>query len=258
MGGDLNAFQTQLRLPASADHDGQTGHRADDDGVDKGTGHGNQALTGEILGLSGGSGNRRRTQTGLVGEDTAGDTLLHSDQHRTDRTAGHSAGIECTGNNLHHGGGDLGHIANQQDQSKQNVQHGHERHHNLCHLGDTLQPADDDQTHADGQHDAGAHQQHVGLNTENGKGLAGLIRIKEVGNSGGNAVDLGKGTDTQQTGAGAEDGKQHSQPLPLGAHAALNVVERAAQCVTILIQLTEADGQIPFGKLGRHTEESRN
>ena len=68
-------------------NDAQAGHGTYNDGIDKGTGHGNKTLTCRFLGLSGSGSDRCASQTCLIGEDAAGNSFLHGDEHSTEGTA---------------------------------------------------------------------------------------------------------------------------------------------------------------------------
>lgn len=81
--------------------------------------------------------------------------------------------------------------------------------------------------------------------------------VKEVLRGGGNAVDLRNGSDTQKARRGTQKCKSFGQPFPVFAHAALDVIKRAAQHMTVFINAAVFDGQKAFGIFGGHTEKSR-
>lgn len=66
-----------IALPYAGQYECQSGHRADDDGIDERTCHRDEALFRRVFGLGGSCGNRCRTEAGLIGEYAAGDTVLH-------------------------------------------------------------------------------------------------------------------------------------------------------------------------------------
>ena len=82
--------------------------------------------------------------------------------------------------------------------------------------------------------------------------------VKEVLRGGGNAVDLRNGSDTQKARRGTQKCKSFGQPFPVFAHAALDVIKRAAQHMTVFINAAVFDGQKAFGIFGGHTEKSGN
>ena len=69
-------------------NDAKAGHGTYNNGIDKGSGHGNQTLTCRLFGLSCSGSDRCASQTGLIGEDTAGNSLLHGNEHGAKGTAG--------------------------------------------------------------------------------------------------------------------------------------------------------------------------
>ena len=74
--------------------------------------------------------------------------------------------------------------------------------------------------------------------------------------SAGNRVDLRERADAEQAHAHAEEREHLRQPAPPHAHAALDVVERAAQNVPrLLVDATVLHGQQALGELRGHAEQ---
>ena len=63
--------------------------------------------------------------------------------------------------------------------------------------------------------------------------------------------------DAEKPHAHAEDGKEHRQPLELGSQAALDIVKRSAERMTVGIDLAVFDREDAFGELCRHAEKRR-
>ena len=129
-------------------------------------------------------------------------------------SAGHRLGIESAFHDGSQSTGDLLKIEAQKQHAERDVNNSHKRHHHLGYLGDPAQAADDYQSHADGNDHAGDNHGVGIIYAKNGDGMAG-IGIKEIFYRGGNSVNLGKGADTEQAHAHAEEGEHLGEPLPI-------------------------------------------
>ena len=245
----------------SAGHDqSKAGHGADYDGVKERAGHGNETLTHGLLRLSGCSGDRCGTEAGLVGEDTACDALLHGDEDGAEHAAGSSVKAESGTEDDHERTGDLVKVGQQQDKGEAHVEHDHDGDDTLGDAGDALDAADDHQADQHGNHDTADDGGDGVIHAEDAD-REGLLGIEEVRDGGVNGVHLGESTDAEQAYAHAEEGEDLSEPAPadLGqtlAHAALDVVERAAQHVAgVLVDAAELDGKQTLGVLRCHAEQ---
>ena len=67
------------------------------------------------------------------------------------------------------------------------------------------------------------------------------IRIKAIFHCGSDTIDLCKGTDTEQTNTGTEEGKNFGKPTPSVSHPVFNIVERTAENMAFVIDCTVFD-----------------
>ena len=142
-------------------------------------------------------------QTGLVGEHAARHAVTDGQPHR-----GPGKAALCRGQRLaddqHENFGHAVDVDHNDDQSRDDIKDGHERHQFAGYGADALDAAD--------EHDANQHEQDAGR--EPG-------RNAELGQRAGNGVGLGHVADAEarQT---AEDGEQGAQPQPVFAQADAN------------------------------------
>ena len=202
-----------------------------------------------ILGIGAGVGTGPGTEAGFIGENTAGNTLLHADKEAANNTAGHSSRIEGTLDDRSKHCGNLIGLHNDQANAQNHIQQSHGGNQLFGDLTDTLDAADEDQSHDD----ADEH-------TDDQVAACGAVHAQQtvVDQSGvdssGDGVDLGGIAGTEDS-ADAEEGIQVSQPHPLTAEAILDVVHGAADIVALVIALPVMDRQGNFGKLGSHAQQ---
>ena len=130
--------------------DAKTSHGTHDNGIDKGSGHGNQTLAGRFFGLCCSCSDRSASESGFIGEDTAGDPLLHGNKNRAKCTAGSGPKSKRTLDDLGKCSRNAGSIQNQNNDAGCNVENCHKRYYNRRNTCDTLNAAKHDQSHADG------------------------------------------------------------------------------------------------------------
>ncbi len=227
-----------IAAPHPGHHQGQAGHGADDDGVDEGTGHGDQPLlhTGVCLGRRRRDG--RRAQSRLVGEDPARHPGLNG-QHDagTNEATGRRVAGEGTpdhqSDRLRQGSG----IVHQHAEASNDVEDGHERHHLARHAGDGLDAPQCHQRHDQGQHH-GCH--FTGYREGEAHGVTDGVHLRES-------------TDPEEGDADAEQGKQLGQRP--GAEPLLQIVHGAASHLAVGILLAIFDRQQTLGVLGSHAKQ---
>ena len=126
------------------------------------------------------------TETGLIGEDAAGNTLLHGDKRSAYHTAGHSGGIERTPEDGGESGGQVFPVDDDNTETQHDIQQCHQGDHTLRHMADALDAAQQDQTDQNGDDDAEDEIE--------GGGAAGFhcAKADEGGiNGGDDGIDLG-------------------------------------------------------------------
>ena len=231
----------QVAGPGAADDDGQAGHGADDDGIDKGTGHRNKALFCRPFGFRCSCYDRSRAQTGFVGINAAGDTTAHC-QHNsgTGKAACCRSTVEGTvDNQLNCCRQSIG-IKYQHRNGCDNINSSHERNNLACYVSNGLQTADNNNSNKNSQDCC----YNVFGNAE------GYINNRS------DCIYLSKGTAAQAGSHNTEDREHYSQGLEFFAQALFNVVHRTAGSVAVFIIGTILNSQHAFGIFGCHTEES--
>ena len=190
-------------------------------------------------------------EAGLVGEDAAGDALLHTEKDAADGTARKGCGVKRP----HHDG--LQHrreppdVQDDHAQCQHHIEQGHKRHQLLRDAADPLDAAQQHHGHQHGhQH---AHDQVE--RRQNALQLPGIGQHRRVDGRD-DGVDL-RGVAGAEHGQHAEQGVEHRQPLPLGAKAVLHIIHGAAHQLPVLIPLPEMHRQRDFGHLGTHSQQSR-
>ena len=234
----------------AAQQDHQRGQGADDDGIHKHFKDAVKPLLGGIVGIGAGMGDGSGTQTGFVGEDAAGNALLHAHKEAAHHAAGKGGGVERT---LKDGGEHSGHpVDAQHDQTdaQHDVQHRHHRHQLFGNTADALETADQDQPDDDADRDTDDQ-------VARGEGICAedVVVDQRSVDRGGNGVYL-RGVAGAEHGAHAEEGIQVGQPHPLFTQTVLDVVHGAAHIVAVFVALAEVDSQRYFGKLGAHAQQS--
>ena len=186
--------------------------------------------------------NRRRTETGFIGEDAAGETLLH--RHHDGITKEAPADTlegEGTGKNPAKHCRDLADAHDDQDDTGQNVEHRHEGNKKLGDFADALDAAQSDQCNHKRDQEAGQHRREV----------------EQVSQRAGDLTALGNVADTEG-GKAAQQTEDNCQPLPFFPDSVFNIVHRAAVVDAVLILDAVLHGKDDFGVLGHHAEEGSN
>ena len=229
-----------VALPDAREYEREARHGADDDCVDEGTRHRDQALLSRPLRLGGSGGNRRGAKAGLVGEDAARDAVLYGHH---DRGAGEAAGgcgtREGVADDHGDGGRDLVEVEDDQAEADGDIRQGHERHDTRGDLGDALQAAERDGGDEDGQDDVRREFREA----------EGNLHAVDDG------VDLREGADAEVSDTDAGEREERRERLPLLAHAVADVEHRAAGNLALLVDGAEFDGQEAFRILRGHAEE---
>ena len=130
----------------AGDDNHQPGHGTDHQGIDKRLHHRHQSFAHRLVGAGGGVRHRRGAETGLVGEQPAGDTPADGFAHRG---AAYRPGIECVLENRDERGRDRGKMVGQHQQRGGDIQDRHEGHQCARDLGDAFDAAEYDQPHRD-------------------------------------------------------------------------------------------------------------
>ena len=180
------------------------------------------------------------TQTGLVGEDAAGEALTHGDHDGVAKdTAAHSLKAECGSEDGAESSGDVRGAQDDDADTGGHVEHGHEGNQERGDLADALGTAQNHDADDDGQQHAGELRLQAEQAVHGAGDLAGLSDVAD--------------TEGGQT---AQNGEDDSQGLPALAQTVLDVVHGAALIDTLGVLLAELHGQDDLGVLGAHTEES--
>ena len=190
-------------------------------------------------------------KAGLVGEDAAGDTLLHADEQTADGAAREGSGIERTGNDgLEHIGQTLK-IQHHDARGQRDIEQRHKGHQLFAHAANALDAAQQHQRYQQG-HDDAHHK------VQGGKRTAAHDAVFQQGGVNGrnDGVHL-CGIAGAEHGQHAEQGIQHSKKLPMLAQAVFNVVHGAAYPFAGLAALTVIHRQRDFGELGAHAQQGR-
>ena len=225
--GGRNTF----RAEDARGEDHERGDRADDQRVDDRAQHGDEALVDRVLDLGGGVRNRRRALTGFVREDAACDAFLHGQHQQADRDTGAGA-VEAEGPFEDHGESarDRVEVHADHNQTTDKVGDGHDRHEAAGHAGNPLDAAQNDGACGCGEDERCDERRDA---------VAAVQRIRD-------GVGLDRGA-CAPAGQNAQRCEQTAQPGPFRAHAVLDVVHRAADMASFVIDLTEADGEHAFG-----------
>ena len=134
------------------------------------------------------------------------------------------------------------------DKTCHDIHRGHEGDQLLRDRPQALDAAEDDDGHQHRQDDA-KHQVDGGLAGELG------VEGHDDGVDGADDVAHLHRVADAEGGQGGEDGEDDRQPLPVLAHAVLDVVHGAAYPVAHRVSLTVLDGQHDFRVLGAHADE---
>ncbi len=230
-------------IPDAGDDDGEAGQRTNDDGINEGTGHGNETLLRRPTRFRRCRDNRRRTEAGFVGEEAAGDTALHGHHDAgAEETAGRRRrGESVLQNESHRRGNLIG--ANEKDSAgAEEINHSHGRHDGAGSRGNRLNPTEDDR--GDEDEDDARRPDRIDIE--------GDIDNFDDG------IDLGGIADSEDGGEDAEGRKERAEPSPFRAHTVFDVEHRAAGNISFFIDFTILDGEAPFGEFRGHSEEGRH
>ncbi len=228
---NLDTLQT-VDLPGTHDDDGKPGHGADNQGIDDGSQHRNQALAYRLIGFGCSRRNRSTAQPGFVGKDTAGNSLLHGHHHGTECSACRCAKSEGTLNNFSKGSRNFRQMSQNDNQRDRYINNSHKRNNFFRHKRNPPQSANNNHGNADGQEQSGDHRaDRVCMAEHVNRGFR--FRVKEVLNCTGNPVDLGKRTDTEKADQKAKEGENLRQPFPLFSHSVFNIIERTSDDMSV-------------------------
>lgn len=120
--GQLRTGRCPVGKGGAAAQDNQCGQGADHDGVDEHLEHTEQALLNGILYVSAGMGDGGGTKAGLVGENAAGNALLHRGKHGAHHAAGNSRGIKSALDNGSKYAGDIFNVDNDDAKAQHHIQ----------------------------------------------------------------------------------------------------------------------------------------
>ena len=190
-------------------------------------------------------------KAGFVGEDAAGNALLHADKQAADGAAGEGRRVEGAGKNSFQHQRETWEIQHHNAHRQHDVKQRHKGHEALAYAANTLDAAQQHHGDQHGHHDAD-HEVQCGERT-----IADNVILQQGGIDGRHdGVDLSgvAGAEHRQH---AEQRVQHSQKLPMLAQAVFNIVHRAADPLARGVTLTEMDGQRDLGKLGAHAQQCR-
>ena len=234
----------------AADDDGQRGERADDDRVDEHLEDAVQALVDGALRFGGGVRDGGGAETGLVGEGAAAhapdDRLL---EHDAGGRAEDRARRKGAGEDQVEGVADAGDMLDDDDQRKEDVERAHEGDELFADLADALDAAEEDQRDERGENDAAHEVDRAG--GARGGGDEGDDRVIQRADDG---LRLRAVADAEG-GERREYAVKAAEPFPLGAHAVLDIIHRAADPVALGVALTVADGEHDLGVLGDHAHQ---
>ena len=193
-----------------------------------------------MLGFGSSGGDRGGAETGFIGEDAAGDTVLHGHHDGgACKTTGSSRACEGTLENQ--GNGSRDGIEMHEDKAKADgdVHDGHKRDDLGGDFGDALQAAEGDSGNQQCQDDVRSEFRHT----------KGDIDTVDDG------VDLREGTDAEISDEDRCDGEEGSERFILFAHAVADVEHRAAGNLAFFIGAAILDGEQAFGVFRCHAEE---
>ena len=209
------------------------------------------ALLDRLFGVGAGVGDGAGAEAGLIGEDAAGNALLHTEEDAADGTAGEGLWVKCTADDGGQHRREAPVVDDHDAQCQHDVEQCHKRHQLLGHAADALDAAQQHHSHHHGHH-------HAHDEVDRGQDAVQAAAVGQQGRVDGcdDGVDLG-GV------AGAEDRQhteqrvQHREELPPAAEAVFNIVHGAAHQLAVFVPLAEMHSQRHFGELGTHAQQSR-
>ena len=145
-GGNSRSLKAR-NLVRARHHESQTSHGAHDNRVQEGARHGHETLTHGLFGLSSGSSNRSRTKTGLVRENATRDTLLHSNDNRTQSATSGGTQAKRALDNRDQRIGQGGDVHHDEHQREAHIDDNHDGNDLLSNARNALQTTNDNQTY---------------------------------------------------------------------------------------------------------------
>ncbi len=227
--------------PFAGDDEGEPGQGADDDRVDEGACHGDEALLGRPFCLGRRCCDRSRAEAGFIREDAARHPVSH--RHHDGR-AEESARCRRPGegrlDDKADGARHLVRIGNQDENRDDEINDGHSRHDFGRNGRNRLQPADCDGRDEDRQNERGVN------------GIEACRDFRDFHDG----IDLRKCPDAEEGDEDAGNGKECAERFPFFAHPVFDVVHRAAGNISFGVLLAVFHGEKSFGVFRRHAEES--
>ena len=189
-------------------------------------------------------------KAGLIGEDAAGNALLHTEEDAADGTAGEGLRVKCTADDGGQHRREAPVVDDHDTQRQHHIEQCHERHQLLGHAADALDAAQQHHGHHHGHH-------HAHDEVDRGQDAVQAAAVGQQGRVDGcdDGVDLGgvAGAEDRQH---AEQRVQHREELPPAAEAVFNIVHGAAHQLAVFVPLAEMHGQRHFGEFGTHAQQS--
>ncbi len=241
--GGLGEGGTVAGADVGVGEDGADNHQsregADDDRVPEGARRGDEGLAHGVARLGGSSDDGRGTQTGLVAEQTAGDTHAGcNDDRGAYKAAAGSLRRECRFTDELDSGPYVLPVGKEDVDAADDVEEGHERHQCATDAGDALDAAQQDERRQ--QADAGTCHpggDAVGL-VGDGRDSIGLHRVADA-----------EGCQCR------EQGEQDGEPFP--TQTTLQGVHGTAQHAAVIGLDAVLDGQQALAVLGGDAEHAR-
>ena len=210
----------RVALPDAREHEREPRHRADDDRIDERARHRDEALLRRPFRLRGRRGDRRRAETGLIGEDAARDAVLHRHHDRRAREAADGRlARERILENERDGSRQLVDVDDDESDADRDIEKRHERDDLRRDARDGLQAADCDRRDEE-------RQDRVR------RCLREAERELHAVDDG---VDLRERADAEKRHADARERKERRERLPFLAHAISDIEHRTAGDFAFLI-----------------------
>ena len=242
-GGESRVRQSravEAAVPDAGDDDGEAGQGADDNGIDEGTGHGNETLLSRPARFRSSRDNRCGAEAGFIGEEATGNPALHRHHDASaEETAGRRGRRESMLENERNRSGNLIGANEENGAGAEEINHSHGRHDGAGSRGDGLNPTEDDRGDEDEDDARRPDRIDIECNIDNFD----------------DGIDLCGVANPEDGGEDAERRKERAEPSPFRAHAVLDVEHRAAGDISFFIDFTILDGEAPFGEFRGHSEE---
>ena len=157
----------------------QTCQSTNDDGINKGTGHGNKTLFCRPFSFRSSCYDGRTTQASFIRINTTSNTTTHCQHHcRTKKTASCRSTGKGTVQNKLNSGNNLVREHTKDGNSGDDIQHCHKRYNLTCYIGNGLQATNNDESNKYGKHACSIKHRQI----------KGHIQNRS------NCIHLGKGT----------------------------------------------------------------